>query len=418
MRVKNRFQKYQLENGLRIVVEPMSQTRAVTIGVWLFGGSRCDPPGKMGTSHLLEHMLFKGTRNRTAYEIATAIENIGGHLNAFTEKEFTCYYATVLDEYLPVAIDVLADLVLNPIFDADDFTNEKQVILEEIHNLEDTPDDYIHDLFIHSVFHRSALGEYILGTEESLNAITLDDLIDFWKNHYVGKAMILSCAGNFQSVQVYRQISGSFSALQPGTIPVLAPFQYGRDFHQHFAFPISQSHLCVGNPGLSYNDVNKFGLVLLNTCLGSGMSSRLFQTVRESKGLAYSVYSFTDYWSDCGLFGVYAGTNPERMADAQAAIQTEIDQLRTEGIPQDEIIRIKEQLKGNLILSNEDSQVRMSRIAKMEQYTGDYLSVEALLEKIHSVRPEEIQSAATRIFSQNQQYSVILQSNSAPVQSE
>ncbi|NQT27942.1 insulinase family protein [candidate division KSB1 bacterium] len=409
MREKNRFQKSQLENGLRIVVEPMSQTRAVTIGVWLFGGSRCDPPGKTGMSHLLEHMLFKGTMNRTAYEIATAIEKVGGHLNAFTEKEYTCFYITVLDEYLSIAIDVLSDLVLNPRFEVDDFINEKQVILEEIHNLIDTPDDYIHDLFINSVFHKSMLGESILGTEETLKAITLDDIIAFWKKQYIGKAMILSCAGNFIPDKFYDQIKDAFSSLPSGTKPDFTPFAYGQDFQKKISYPISQSHVCVGNPGLSYYDANKYALVILNTYLGAGMSSRLFQTVRELKGLAYSVYSFTDYWSDCGLFGIYAGTNPERMTEAQNMIQVEIDQLKKAGIPQEELAWVKEQLKGNLILSNEDTQVRMSRMAKMEGYTGSYLTVETMLEKVYTVQPEDIEATAKKVFNQDQQYSVLLQ---------
>ena len=412
MRATNRFQKCELENGLRIVVESMSQTRAVTIGVWLFGGSRCDPPGKTGMSHLTEHLLFKGTRNRSAYEIATAIEKIGGHLNAFTEKEYTCFYATVLDEYLSIAVDVLSDLVLHPRFDPVDFENEKRVILEEIHNLKDTPDDYIHDLYINAVFDKSMLGESILGTEETLRSITLDDVIEFWKTHFVGNAMIASCAGNLNPARFCDQIKGVFSGLSSGELPRFTPFLYGRDMHKQLTYPISQSHFCVGNPGLSYHDANKYALVILNTYLGAGMSSRLFQKVRESRGLAYSVYSFTDFWSDCGLFGVYAGTSPDRMADAQHAIHEEIDLLRDNGIPHDEIVRIREQLKGNLLISNEDTQVRMSRMAKMEGYTASYLSVEALLERIKSVRSEEIQSTAKMIFNQEQQYSVLLQSES------
>lgn len=411
MREKNRFQKTQLENGLRIISDPMSQTRAVTIGVWLFGGSRCDPPGKAGLSHFLEHMLFKGTQSRSSVEIATAIEQVGGNLNAFTEKEFTCYYVTVLDEHLPVALDVLSDIVLYPRFEAEDCENEKQVILEEIHNLMDTPDDYIHDLFVQSVFHKSPLGELILGTEKSVQSITLEDVTQFWKRQVVAESMIISCAGRFKPDRLIDQIQRRFASVPSGPITGFTPFQLGHNFHQQFAYPVSQSHFCTGHPGLSYHDADKYSLVVLNTCLGAGMSSRLFQTVRETLGLAYSVYSFTDYWSDCGLFGVYAGTSPDRLTHAQHAIRAEIDRLKTEGLPSDELARIKTQLKGNLILSNEDTQVRMSRMAKMEAYTGSCLSIEEIVNHVHCVQTDNIRATAEKIFSDDSQYSVLIQSD-------
>ncbi len=403
------FQKTTLSNGIRVLSETMPQTRSVSVGIWIQGGSRNDPPSCMGLSHFLEHMVFKGTQSRSAFEIATHLERLGGHINAFTEKEFTCFYATVLDEFLPQAIEILADLVRYSRFDPIDFDTEKQVIFEEIHGLEDTPEELIHEFFLQAVFGDHPLGRPILGTAESLAGITLETMRTFWEAHYTANRVIVSAAGNLDHNSLSTLVEGHFTNMASGDSFMSDPVMVAKKRRRIYSQPITQNHLCVGSVGLSYSNPDKFPLILLNTYLGGGMSSRLFQNIREKHGLAYTIYTFSDTWSDSGLFGVYAGTAEDKMALALEAIESELRAVFAQEIPDSELDRLKSQLRGNLLLAHEAVNSRMGRIAKMEAYTGAYMPLESVLDRIQKVDTQDVLRVAKQVLRPENRYLVAIQ---------
>jgi predicted Zn-dependent peptidase len=403
-----RYRKTKLDNGLRIITESMSGVRSVSIGVWIATGSRHETAGTGGISHLLEHMAFKGTERRTPYDIAVSLESLGGHLNAFTEKEFTCYCALVLDEHLDQAVDVLADILQHPLLRPQDLRSEKGIIHEEIRNVQDTPEDLIHERFIQSVFEPHPLGAPILGTPSTLRGITRDDLLRFRRSRYVFSNCIVSAAGNVDHRRLCRMIERRFQDLGSGRVPASIRPRTGRLRFRAIRAPISQVHICTGSIGVSYTDRRKFPLLVLDTYFGGGMSSRLFQKVREEQGLAYSVYSFLDFWSDTGLWGVYTSTSPDSFDRAVESIRSETRLLAREGIPADALSRVKSQIIGNLLLTYEDSGHRMSRLAKMEAYTGSYTPVERVIERFRSVTERDVRSIAEALLDGPEPFTVVL----------
>jgi predicted Zn-dependent peptidase len=387
----------------------MPWVRSVSIGVWITSGSRHEPKRLNGISHLLEHMAFKGTRRRTTHDIALSLESLGGHLNAFTEKEFTCYCALVLDEHLPQAVDVLSDILQYPLMTEKDLKSEKGIIVEEIRNLEDTPEDNIHDWFIQTVFSGHPMGAPILGSVKSLRRMRRSDLVDQRRAQYTFGNCIVAAAGNLDHDTLVRTVDRCMRGLSELDSGDAIPAGFGGERQRTVRAPISQTHLCIGVPGLSYADERKFPLIVLDTYFGGGMSSRLFQNLRDEKGIAYSIYSFLDFWSDIGLWGVYTGTSPDASGKALKAIRHEYDLLLRDGISESALNRVKSQIVGNLLLMFEDTGNRMNRLAKMEAYTRSYFKMETVIDRIQSVKSKDIHAIAEELLEGVEKFTVILE---------
>lgn len=403
------FRKTQLENGLRILSEQMEGVQSVSLGVWIGVGARHDPANQLGLSHLLEHMAFKGTTHRSAYEIAVSLEALGGHLNAFTEKEFTCYWAVVLDRDLKQAVDVLADIVQAALLSDSDLKNEKRIILEEIRNLEDTPEDFLHEYFLRTIFSDHPLGNPILGTFTSVKTIQQSDLISHREKHYAFPNTLITAAGRVDHEKLVQYVANAFINLNPhyteGKFSPIAKKSIRRP--QRHAF-LSQTHFCTGMRVYPYKDDRKFPLILLDTYFGGGMSSRLFQTLRENLGLAYNVYSFLDFWSDTGVFGVYVCTSPKFAEHAMEVLEKEYKRLLTDGISKEDLERIKSQVIGNWTLTFEDPTSRMTRLAKMEAYTQSYVSLDEVIDRIKAVSKDQICEIAEDVLQKQKRYTVVL----------
>jgi len=394
------YQKTVLGNGVRVITERIPYLNSVSIGVWVLSGSRDEQPHENGISHFIEHLLFKGTERRTAFDIAKEIDSVGGTLNAFTGREYTCYYAKVLDKNLPLAIDLLSDIFLHPLMDSKDVEKERLVILQEIKMVEDTPDDYIHDLFNQVCWGGNPLGFPIFGTSDLVQSFTRDQISRFFKESYPSDRIIICAAGNLNHEEVvgrtgetFGQISKSNKARERVTPqPVSTTNVWKRE--------LEQVHFCLGTRGLQYNHSLRFASYLLNTILGGGMSSRLFQEIRENRGLAYSVYSYLPTYIDTGLVVVYAGTNEVSFREVVELILKEFRRLKTDPFKNGELETAKEQLKGNLLLSLESSDNLMTRLAKNEIYFGSCLPIEKILKGIDEVKEEDVRRLAGELFDQ------------------
>ncbi len=402
------FQKTVLDNGIRIVTERLPSVRSVSIGFWLQVGSCNESEANNGISHFIEHMMFKGTKSRKAVEIATSLESVGGHLNAFTGKEITCYYAHILDEHLPIAVDILADILINSVFDPAEIEKEKRVITEELNALEETPEELIHDLFFSDLFPNHPLGRSIIGNRDNIKRFTREQLFEYVTENYTAERMVVAAAGNIDHDALVRLVAARFQSYprteradQPHP---LAPVR-GRNVVEDGAI---QAHICLGTQAYPYRDRKKFSLLVLNTLLGSGMSSRLFQNVRETHGLAYSVYSYIDFFRDTGLFGVYVGTDQNKIDASVDLIQSELRQLGREPITQEELQRTKSQLKGNLMLGLESTSSRMNRLAKMEIYLNRYFTLDDTLGEIEKVSQEDVLAVARELFQEDRLFMTVL----------
>jgi len=412
--MKHTYRKTTLGNGIRVVSEKMNLGRAVSIGVWIASGSRHEPRRQNGISHLLEHMLFKGTHSRSAYDIAVSLESVGGHLNAFTEREATCYYALVLDDNLPEAVDVLSDIVQNGVMAEHDLESEKDIVFEEMQTLADTPEDFIQDCFIQSMFDHHALGQSTLGSHQAVRRLKRDDLVDYHRRVYTSGNIIVAAAGRCDHDRLVGLVEKHFPIQTNGTMSKHEPIRMGKRAFHRIRSNIKQSHICTGAQTVSYKDPMKYALVVLNTVLGGGMSSRLFQSLREKRGLAYTVYSFFELWSDTGLLGVYTGTSLKNRDEALKRIEEELTLLCDRPIPMDECNRTKSQLKRNLILTMEDCTNRMNRLVKREMYDEPHRSIDETLTFIDSVTPEDVQSLARQLFRQQDRYTTILEPRRKP----
>lgn len=393
------MKKYTLSNGLRVVVEPIPTCRSVSFGIWVKTGSRHENKQDNGISHFIEHMLFKGTERHTAKDIADLFDGIGGNVNAFTSKEYTCYFAKVLDQHLPIAVDALADMFFESKMDAEELAKEKNVILEEIAMYEDTPDDKVHDDASRSAYGDHPLAYSILGLQDRLTAMTGDDLREYMKKQYRIDNVVISVAGNIEEqslIELLEKHFGSFS--NTGTESALESpvFSGGYLFHQK---QTEQNHLCLSFPGCSIADPNLYAMVLLNNALGGGMSSRLFQEIREKRGLAYSVYSYHTSFADSGLFTIYAGTAPKQTAEVLDIAMELLGELAAKGLSDAELHRGKEQLKGSLILSLESTSSRMNRNGKNELMLGRHYTLDEMLERIDEVTMDDIADMTKRMLS-------------------
>ncbi len=391
--------KTVLGNGVRIVTEKVPSVHSVTIGVWVKTGSRHENRNQSGLAHFIEHMLFKGTAKRNASEIARVIDSVGGSINAFTSKEYTCFYVKVLSQHFNLAVDILCDIFFNSVFDEEEIEKERNVIFQEISMVHDTPDDYIQDIFIQSYFEGHPLASAILGAPETVQAFKRGDMLDYFdKKHLVPQNIIISAAGNIEHEQVLDELVNRFEDVKGSdTVSDNMVFIPRRKTTYHFR-EIEQVHVCIGSSGYSQDDERRYALYILNAVLGGSMSSRLFQEIRENLGLAYSVYSYISSFADTGLFGFYMGIKNENLKDALDIVMREFNKIRDEEIVGSEFTDAKEQIKGSMLLSLESTDSRMSRLARSEIYYDEYIPIEDIIAKVDAVKPEAVKESAIEIF--------------------
>jgi predicted Zn-dependent peptidase len=394
-----------LPGGLRVLTEKVPGMRSAAIGIWVGVGSRDEDPLTAGCSHYLEHLLFKGTPSRDALTISASVEAVGGDLNAFTAKEYTCYYARVLDEDLPMAIDVVCDMVANSLITADDVEAERGVILEEIAMHEDDPGDVVHDVFAEAVLGASALGRPVLGTTQSIEGLGRETIADYYHRRYDLPALVVSIAGNIDHDRSLDLVVAAFADRLVGS-STPAPIRTGAYGYPGAPGllvsrrPTEQANVVLGTTGMSRRDPRRFALGILSSALGGGMSSRLFQEVREKRGLAYSVYSFASHFADAGLFGLYAGCAPRRATEVLEICRDEVRRIARDGISAEELDRARGQSRGSLVLGLEDTGSRMSRLGKSELVHGELLSVDEVLARVDAVTLEDVRVMAADLVEQ------------------
>ncbi|HEV8532845.1 MAG TPA: pitrilysin family protein [Methylomirabilota bacterium] len=403
------YRKTVLPGGIRVVTESLAHVRSVAVGIWVETGSRVEPVERGGISHLIEHLVFKGTENRSAEDIARAIDSVGGQLDAFTAKEHTCFYVSVLDEHLELATDLLADVLLRSRFAADDIEREKAVVFQEMKMVEDTPDDLVHDLFAARVWPGHPLGRPILGRREVVEGFDRATIVSHFQEEYTPGRVVVAVAGHVEHDQVVDCFARRFEAFAratPPPPPVETPsLQPGIDMHSR---PLEQVQVIMGFPGVSDTDPQRYALYLLNDIVGGSMSSRLFQEVRERQGLVYSVHSGTQQYRDTGILYFYAGTDPANFGKVLKAFVREVRALKKDGVTAEELRRAKDHLKGNLLLSLESSSSRMNRLARQELRFGAFHSIDDMLGEIDGVRPEEVEALIHRVLDEEQMALVTL----------
>jgi predicted Zn-dependent peptidase len=388
-----------LPNGLTVLSEEMRHIRSISIGIWMKTGSRDEAPESNGISHFLEHMVFKGTKNRSAQDIARQVDSIGGNIDAFTGKEVICFNVKVLDEHLPVAMDILSDLVLNPVFIPKDIVREKGVILEEIKMDEDNPDYLVHEIFTQNFWKDHPLGKPILGTKETVRSFEQEKLFDFYRRRFVPSNMIISAAGNLNHRRFVELIRERFSGLLAApngfheAAPTVTPKIITRNKKS-----LEQVQLCMGVPSHPISHERRFVSYVLNTILGGGMSSRLFQKIREEQGLVYSIYSDLNPYRDTGCMSVGAGTSVESIRSVVDSVLAEFRELKAKPVPAEELRRAKDQLKGSLMLSLESSTSRMSNLARQQMYFERFLSMDETIEQIEIVTDDAVCEMANYLF--------------------
>jgi predicted Zn-dependent peptidase len=392
------IEKYTLENGVRVIIEKIPTVRSVALGVWIGTGSKFENIEVNGISHFIEHMLFKGTTTRSAKQIAESFDHIGGHVNAFTSKEYTCYYARVLDEHAPVALEILADMYFNSVFDEQELQKEKKVVIEEIRMYEDTPDDLVHDLIAKACYETHPLGYSILGTEDVLNRITRDDIQRYIEARYTPEQTVITIAGNVSDTllsEITRYFSGYARTTKALTPDVVPNFTAGSIWKKK---DTEQAHLCLSFPGYQVGHPDIYSLILMNNVLGGSMSSRLFQEVREERGLAYSVYSYHSAFKNAGTFTLYTGTATKQLEEVYNVMMNTVVTLREKGISEEELKKGKEQLKGSLMLSLESTNSRMSRLGKNELLLQRHLELDEIIQRVEAVTIESVKKVADDIF--------------------
>ena len=409
------IERTEFSSGLRVVTERMPGVRSVSLGFWVLAGSRDEPPAISGSSHFLEHLLFKGTRSRSARDIAEAFDAVGGDVNAFTSKEYTCFYARVLDGDLELAVDHLADMYQHAVLRGADLDAERQVILEEINMHEDSPEEVVHDLFTETLWPEHPLGRPVLGTGETIRAATRAKVHRFYRRHYVPGRLVVAAAGNLRHEDLLRMLrarmdtgrerregSPSSWTLREGAS---APGPSGRSLVKRRK--TEQAHICLGTNGLPRMDPDRFAFLIVNGALGTGMSSRLFQEIREKRGLVYSVYSYHSQYTEAGVFSSYAGTTPARAREVIDLLRHELEDVASGGLTPEEFERAKGHVKGSMVLSLEDPGGRMSRIGKSEIAHGEILTVNEALRRVEAVTLDEARRVAQRVLSQPMTLTVV-----------
>jgi predicted Zn-dependent peptidase len=400
-----RVERTELPGGLRVLTETMPGVLSATLGIWVGVGSRDESPGLAGSSHFLEHLLFKGTRSRTALEIATAMDAVGGEMNAFTAKEHTCYYANVLASDLPLAVTLLGDLVTDALNTAPDLESERTVVLEEIAMRDDEPADAVHDLYAETLFGDTPLGRSVLGTVSSIESLTRDDVDGWYRERYAVPSIVVAAAGRVDHQQVLDLVTAAFGDLLTGPARP-DPLRRGDDgelvrparptglIHRR----TEQTHLLLGGIGLGRLDDRRYAAAVLDTAVGGGMSSRLFQEIREKRGLVYSVGSALTHYAGTGSFSVYAGCSPKRVPEVLRLVRAELAAVAADGLTAEEVARGRGQLKGGMVLGLEDTGSRMSRLGKSELSYGEYLSVQEVLDRLDAVDTDQVRAVAGELL--------------------
>ena len=389
----------RLPNGLTIITEEMEHIRSVSIGIWIKTGSRDEDPQWNGISHFIEHMVFKGTQHRSAEDIARQVDSIGGNMDAFTAKECVCFNVKVLDEHIPIALDVLSDLVLNPVFDVQDIARERGVILEEIKMDEDNPDYLVHEIFTQNFWKDHPLGKPILGTKDTVKRFDREPVTEFYGQRFSPGNVTICAAGHLKHQEFVDLVAKHFQHMKPvkngfhSPQPKIVPRIIMRNKKA-----LEQVQICVGVPSHPIAHEQRHASYILNTLLGGGMSSRLFQNIRERQGLAYAIYSDLSPYRDTGCLSVYAGTSRESASKVVQSIVSEFRKLKLERVPEDELRRAKDQLKGSLMLSLESSTARMSNLARQEMYFDRFYDLDELIQKIEDVQAEDLQQLANEFF--------------------
>lgn len=390
--------KTVLPNGIRVLTEYMPEAYSATVMVWIDAGPDIENERVSGISHFIEHMLFKGTKSRSAKQIVENIENSGGNINAYTDKETCCYYAKVLSQKVPETIDTLLDMLLNSRYDNSDLEVERQVILEEIKMYEDTPDELVHDLLIKSVWNDHPLGQPVTGTHDTIANISREDILEFVKSYYTSDNLIISISGNFDEEATLSQISKISSGLNTTSKPknITKP-----TFTSNISLiekDTEQSHICIGARGVSVLDQERYALAIIDICLGGGMASRLFQEIREKRGLVYCINTYEAMYRSAGLFGVYAGTNPSNVKEVLKLVNEEIHKLKEEGLSDEELDKTKTQLKGSLLIGLESTRYRASRNGRSEMYFNRIITTEEICQEIDRVTHKDIKNLCNCIF--------------------
>ncbi len=383
-----------LPNGLRIVTEHVPYVRSASIGVWIDVGGRHERADERGITHFIEHMLFKGTERRTAKDIASEIESVGGSLNAFTDKEYTCYYARALAEHAPLVLDVLSDMILNSTLDRDEFAREQNVVVEEIKRYEDTPDDIVHDLFARAVWHSHPLGRPIVGTVRSVSSLTVEGVRRFLATHYAPGRMVVAAAGNVTHRSIVRLVDKYMGRIPARPSPCHTRRPVSRGTHVRRSKRSEQVHFCIGGPTYAQTDDRRYPLTILDMVLGGNMSSRLFQEVREKRGLVYAIGSYTTAFRDCGLLTVYGGTSPGTLQEVLDVTHQEMERIRSNGLMPDEIERAKTQIRGALVIGLENMSSRMMRLGKSTLYHGRVIPLREIEAAVNGVTPDDILEVA------------------------
>ena len=385
-------------SGLRLVTETLPHVRSVAIGVWLTRGSRHESDAESGIAHFVEHMLFKGTERRSARDLAQAIDSVGGQVDAFTSKEYAGYYIKVLDEHVPIALDLLSDMLLNPALAPDDVVREQGVILEEIKMVEDAPDDLVHEMFVQTFWARHPLGRPILGTPETVASFSSAQLRAYFRGAYVAPNLVVAAAGHLDHGRLRDEVARAFAPLSPVgsddavTPPMMTPGV------EHRVKDIEQSHVCLGTTAYGEGHVDRHAIFVLNTILGGSMISRLFQHIREERGLAYSVFSNLSSYTDAGMISVYAGCAADKVDEVVSLAHDELHGLRFEAVPAEELRRAKDHLKGSVMLSLENTSSRMSHLARQEMVFGRHISFDEMLANIEAVSADDVLRVAQDLF--------------------
>jgi predicted Zn-dependent peptidase len=393
-----------LASGLRVVTEEIPGVRSAAFGIWVNIGSRDEDSKSAGASHFLEHLLFKGTKSRSAMEISSAIESVGGEMNAFTSKEYTCFYARVIDTDLPLAIDVISELITSSLCTPEDVEAERKVVLEEISMRDDDPSDLVHEVFASHFYQKHPLSKSILGSESSIKKISRDSIYQYYREKYRPDQIVVSVAGNFKHKKVVKMIEQALSRDgfldHQGTPQIRKNEDYlakGKRIGL-LTSKTEQAHLFLGVPSVPRDDQRRFAVGVLSAALGGGMSSKLFQEVREKRGLAYSVYSYAQQFSGTGHFGFYAGTAPKKAKEVVSIFRDVMEEVSRTGLTRDELARAQGAVLGSLVLSQEDTGSRMSRIGKSELVYGNVMSFDQIMKEIEKVTPDEIQAIASEIL--------------------
>lgn len=387
-----------LPNGVRILSERVPYVDSVSVGVWARAGSRDEDNKRLGMSHFVEHMLFKGTEKRNARQIADEMDSLGGHLNAFTDKEFTCYYAKVLREHLPAALDIISDMFLHSRLDSEEIEREKNVVLEEIKRHQDTPEDHVHDLLVQALWSEHRLGNPVIGSSSVVRKLTRQDLADFVQEFYRPDAIVLSAAGNVDHKELVDMVSSWFGDLRGDRPPRVSVEAVAHREQRMLDRPTEQVHFCLGTQGFPQDRQEKYALAALDSILGGGMSSRLFQEIRENRGLAYAIGSYSASYQEAGLFAVYGGTSIGNVEQVLELVRAECESIGRDSVTDAELERSKNQIRGALVLGQESMSNRMSRLAKSEIYFGRIIRLDEIISSITAVTRDDVAMVASQLF--------------------